>query len=307
MIIAIYYISIVDELIGAKIRSNEMKLGFIGLGSLGTAIAQRLIEQGENIVVWNRTKSKIENIKAEVAVSPAEVVKQCSVIILNLFDSDAVHDVMVAENGLLSVDGSNNVIIDTTTNNFNAVLTFSEMFENNNFKYLEAPVIGSVVPALNGQLTSVIGGEKSEFEKVKYIIEKYSSNIFHYSDIGKASKIKIINNLILGSFMSTLAESISIAEKSGIDKKQFIDIISVGAGNSGVLNAKKKKLLEEDFSNHFSSECIHKDLKYLQELTNDLNCPSFIGSVVKNIYAMTFSKNIENQDFSGVYNLFKGE
>lgn len=284
-----------------------MKLGFIGLGSLGTAIARRLIGQGENILVWNRTKSKIENIKAEMAVSPGEVVEQCPVIILNLFDSDAVYDVMVAENGLLSVDGSNKIIIDTSTNHFKAVIAFNEMFEKKNFKYLEAPVIGSVVPALDGKLTSVVSGERSVFEKVKQIIEKYSTNIFYHSDMGTASKIKILNNLVLGSFMATLAESISIAEKSGIDKKQFIDIISVGAGNSGVLNAKKKKLLEEDFSNHFSSECIHKDLKYLQELTNDLNCPSFIGSVVKNIYAMTFSKNIEKQDFSGVYNLFKGE
>ncbi len=284
-----------------------MKLGFIGLGSLGTAIIQRLIGQGENIVAWNRTKSKIENIKAEIAASPGEVVEQCSVIILNLFDSDAVYDVMVAENGLLSVDGSNKIIIDTSTNHFDAVIAFNEMFEKKNFKYLEAPVIGSVVPAMDGKLTSVVSGERSAFEKVKQIIEKYSTNIFYYNDIGTASKIKIINNLILGSFMTTLAESISIAEKSGIDKKQFIDVISVGAGNSGVLNAKKKKLLEEDFSSHFSSECIHKDLKYLQELTNDLNCPSFIGSVVKNIYAMTFSKNIEKQDFSGVYNLFKGE
>lgn len=284
-----------------------MKLGFIGLGSLGTAIAQRLIDQGEDILAWNRTKSKIENIKAETAKTPAEVVNNCSVIILNLFDSDAVHDIMVADHGLLSVAGSNKIIIDTTTNHFEAVIAFKEMFETNNFKYLEAPVIGSVIPALDGKLTSVVSGEKSAFEKVKQIIEKYSSNIFHYSEMGTASKIKILNNLILGSFMSTLAETISIAEKAGIDKKQFIDVISVGAGNSGVLNAKKKKLLEEDFSTHFSSECIHKDLKYMQELTNNLNCPSFIGAAVKNIYAMTFSHNLEKQDFSGVYNLFKGE
>ncbi len=283
-----------------------MKIGFIGLGSLGYAIASRLIEQGESLFVWNRTVGKSEGLKVEIATSPKEVIDKTQVVCLNLFDSDAVHSVMSGETGLLAGDCKNKVILDTSTNHFEAVDAFHQMFDDAGAKYLEAPVIGSVIPAQNGKLTSIVSGDEEPYNQVLPIINKYSANVFYLKETGLASKAKVINNMVLGTFMATLAESVALGEKSGLSKKQILDILSVGAGNSGVLNAKKDKLLNEDFSNHFSSACIHKDLKYLQELANTLQTPLYTGALVKELYAMTFKEKVDELDFSGIYKVLKG-
>lgn len=117
--------------------------------------------------------------------------------------------------------------------------------------------------------------------------------------------MKLVNNLILGTFMASIAEAVAFGEAIGLDKSKVIDILTVGAGNSGVLNAKKDKLVKEDFSPQFQSSLIYKDLHYLEDLAFDLKRPLFIGSVVKELYGMTFSQGEETLDFSALYKILK--
>ncbi len=282
-----------------------MKIGFIGLGKLGYAIAKHLIDEGQQLVVWNRTKSKTVGLKADIAASPAELLGQTEVVILNLFDSDAVHSVMSAEGGLLSGDCKGKIIIDTTTNHFDAVEAFYEMFQEAGAHYLEAPVLGSVVPASQGKLTVVVSGEKSAFEKVESLMNKIGAHVFFLGEPTFATKMKLVNNMVLGTFMATLAEAVVMAEQVGIDKKEVLDILAVGGGNSGVLNAKREKLLTEDFDTHFSSALIYKDLHFLQDLARELKRPLYTGSAVKEMFALTLQKGIADQDFSAIYKVLK--
>ena len=117
--------------------------------------------------------------------------------------------------------------------------------------------------------------------------------------------MKLINNLTLGSFMATIAEALSIGENIGLEKEEILEILSVGGGNSLVLNAKKKKLLEEDFSTHFSNALIYKDLHCLQDLVYEQKKSFFTGAVIKELYARTFEEGIDQEDFSAVYKIFK--
>jgi len=105
--------------------------------------------------------------------------------------------------------------------------------------------------------------------------------------------------------MATIAEALALAENIGIEKKEVLDILSVGGGNSLVLNAKKSKLLEEDFSTHFSNALIYKDLHCLQDLAYDHKKTLFTGAVIKELYARTFEAGIDQEDFSAIYKLFK--
>lgn len=160
-------------------------------------------------------------------------------------------------------------------------------------------------PASQGLLTVLVSGDKTAFEKAKPLLEKLGKNIFYLEKEGLATKMKLINNLVLGSFMVTLAEAIVFAEDTGIDKEKAIDILLSGAGNSMILNVKKQKLLQEDFTAHFSNELIYKDLDYLQDLAKSLKRPLFTGSIAKELYAITLSKGFESEDFSGIYRIFK--
>lgn len=282
-----------------------MHLGFIGLGHLGKAIAGRLLECDHTLTVWNRTPAKSEDMPVEVAASPDLVAGKTEIIFLCMFDSNAVHSVLSAENGLLSGEISGKFIVDLTTNHFKEVSIFHGMCRKAGAIYLEAPVLGSIVPAAQGSLTILVSGNKNGYEKVKPVLEDIGKHLFYLHEPTLATKMKLINNLTLGSFMATIAEALSIGEEIGIEKKEILEILSVGGGNSLVLNAKKTKLLEEDFSTHFSSALIYKDLHCLQDLVYEHKKTLFTGAVIKELYARTFEEGIAQEDFSAIYKLFK--
>ncbi|AGF78022.1 beta-hydroxyacid dehydrogenase, 3-hydroxyisobutyrate dehydrogenase [Desulfocapsa sulfexigens DSM 10523] len=282
-----------------------MQLGFIGLGHLGKAIAGRLLDCGHNLTVWNRTHSKSEGMLVEIASSPVSVTQNAEVVFLCMFDSNAVNSVLTQENGILSGEIAGKIIIDLSTNHFKEVSNFHELCKNAGATYLEAPVLGSVVPASQGSLTVLVSGDTTGYEKVKPLLENIGKHLFYFNEPALATKMKLINNLALGSFMATIAEALSLGEEIGIAKKEILEILSVGGGNSLVLNAKKMKLLEEDFSTHFSCALIYKDLHCLQDLAYEQKKTLFTGSVIKELYARTFEEGMDQEDFSAIYKLFK--
>jgi len=283
-----------------------MKTGFIGLGHLGKAMAGRLMAEGIELAVWNRTAEKAADLGAAIAASPADLAARADIIFLNLFDSEAVRSVVSGAGGILDADCTGKIIIDTSTNHFEDVTHFHEMLKEKGAYYLEAPVLGSVVPALQGSLSVLVSGEKHAYEKALPLLEKIGKNIFYLEKPALATRMKLINNLVLGSFMATLAEAVTFAEAAGIEKAYAIDMLLAGAGNSAVLHAKKEKLLKEDFSTQFSSALIYKDLHYLQDLAFSLKRPLFTGAVAKELFGITFGRGMADQDFSAVYEVIKG-
>lgn len=225
-------------------------------------------------------------------------------VILNLFDSDAVAAVLNGDQGLLRGACSGKLLIDTTTNHFDRVGRFYELLEQHHARYLEAPVVGSVVPASRGALTILVSGSESDHEAAVPLLRKLAGQLIYLGKPGLASRVKVINNLVLGSFMATLAEAVAFGEAAGVNRERMLDILAAGAGNSAVLNAKRQKLLDEDFSVHFSSAAIYKDLHYLQDLARDLNRPLFIGSLIKELFGVTDARGFADMDFSAVYRVF---
>ncbi len=282
-----------------------MKAGFIGLGHLGRAMAKRLMAEGVELGIWNRTPQKAEGLGGRLAESPASLISAVDIVFINLFDSDAVQAVLSGPGGLLKADCQGKIVVDTTTNHFDRVTDFHRLMAEAGASYLEAPVLGSVVPAQQGNLTVLISGGKVAYEKALPLIRKIGKTIFFLEEAGLATRMKLINNLVLGCLMASLAEAVAFGEDVGISRARVIDILAAGAGNSGVLSAKKDKLLTDDFSTQFSSSLIYKDLHYLQDLARQLKRPLFTGSVAKEVYGMTFSRGLEGLDFSAVYMLLK--
>jgi len=281
-----------------------MKVGFIGLGHLGTAIAQHLIAEKVDLAVWNRTRAKSEGLGVPVAGSPRELIDGADIAILNLFDSSAVESVMSGPSGLLSGDCRGKIIVDTTTNHFDAVLAFYRAARERGCTYLECPVLGSVVPASQGALTVLVSGDRPAFETVQPVLRKMGRTIWYLGEPALATRMKLVNNLVLGSFMATCAEAVALGEAAGIGREQVVEILLSGAGNSMVLSAKKENLVRGEFPTHFSSALIYKDLHYLQDLCRTLNRPLLTGSIAKEAFALAKARGIGQQDFSAVYDVF---
>lgn len=278
-----------------------MKLGFIGLGSLGHAIATRLIAQGNELVVWNRTAAKAADLGATMVNSPAEVAAQCSIVFLCLFDSPAVESVLLGTNGLCSVDLRGKIICDITTNHFAKVSEFHTRAADQGGAYLETPVLGSVAPALSGNLVALISGHEKAYGTVRPVIDQISAKQFYFPEIGAATKMKLINNVLLGAFMTSIAEATVLAEKSGISKEKALEILSSGAGNSAILNAKREALLTEKFAPTFAAKTIHKDLGYLHDLAMHLGVSDAMASAAREAFAEAIKRGLGAQDLSVVY------
>lgn len=286
---------------------GNMKVGFIGMGNLGKAMAGRLIEQGFELVVWNRTLGKCEGLKAEIAESPAAVISAADVAVLNLFDTAAVLDVLWMENGILSADIEGKLIIDTTTNHFGDVFQLYDEVESMGGMYLEAPVLGSTVPASKGLLVVLASGSALALEKARPVLDAIGRKTCWLEKEGAASKVKVINNMLLGVFCASIAEATALGEKAGINKAELLEILAEGAGKSLVMDAKKEKIIKDDFSAQFSGACIFKDMGYLQALAHELQTPLYTGSLVKELFGEMFRKGIADEDFSAVYKIFGGK
>ena len=222
-----------------------------------------------------------------------------------VFDSSASEEVIFGKDGLIHGAEEGKTIIDLTTNHFAYAELAFEKLKEMGIHYLDAPVLGSVIPAMKGQLTVVVGAEKETFEENRDLFEKFCSNIFYVGPAGMGAKVKLINNIVLGGIMDVLAEAIAIAEKAGIGKERMIEILDKGAGKSYILDVKKKKILEEDFDPHFSVDLIYKDLHYAQDLLKELGLFSFTTSAVKETYGLARKMGFGDLDFSAVYRLFK--
>ena len=282
-----------------------MAIGFIGLGNLGTAITTRLSQLGETLVVYNRNIEKIKDLGYEIVSTPKEIFQKCDVIFLCLFDSEAVKQILLGDNGLLCEELKGKTIIDLTTNHYEDVLEFHKLVNDFGGNYLENPVFGSVAPALKGELTVVSSGKTEVFEAMKPILEKIAKEIFHLPIPSSATKMKLINNLCLGSFMATLAECTALAESCEIPKAKALEILGVGGGQSLVLKAKTQKLIDEDFSAHFSNNAINKDLHLLQDLAYNLKLPLYSAAIPKELFSKMKMMGKGEEDFSSIYQLFK--
>jgi len=282
-----------------------MPIGFIGLGNLGTAVVTRLKEVGAEVLTYNRTKEKAISKGFDVVDTPKELLKKCDVIFLCLFDSSAVDNILHMEDGLLCEELKGKTVIDLSTHHFEDVLEVHKIMEEFEVKYLENPVFGSVTPALAGVLTLVASGKKEVYDEVKPLLEKIGKEIFFLGKQGSATKMKLINNLCLGSFMATIAECTSLAEDCEIPKEKALDILGVGGGTSLVLNAKKQKLITENFSAHFSNDAINKDLHCLQDLAYKMKKPLYSAAIPKELFSKMKMMGKGDEDFSSIYQLFK--
>ncbi len=268
---------------------------------MGKAMVERLLVKGWKPLVWNRTPEKLKDLKVEKASSPEDVLRESEVVALCLHDSPAVKEILerLAEEGL-----QGKILVDFTTNHFEAVLDFHERVSRAGGSYLESPVLGSVIPASRGELTILVSGEEESFLRVQPLLECLGRKIFFFTEPGKASRLKLVNNLVLGGFLAVLSEAVALAEELGFDRSETLDVLENGAGRSLVLSAKKAKFLNEDFSPHFSVKNMLKDLDYLSEMARKAGKPLPIISEIRELYRSAFRRDPE-KDFLLVWKVLR--
>lgn len=284
------------------------RIGFIGLGKMGVPILKNIMKKHQVFGVYNRTISRAQPYAAldmKVFRDPWEVASSCDIIFLMLSDSAAVDEVMHGRKGILGNLGTGKIVVDLSTIHPDDSMRIAAEVKERNAEFLDSPVIGSVPVAESGELVSVTGGTREAFDKIKPILESFSSKTFYMGLNGTGLKMKLVNNLLMGGNLAILSESLLFGEKMGIPREKQLEILSSGAASSRILEIKKEPLLKEDFIPQFLLSHEYKDLNYAMDMARSIRDPIPISGAVVQFYAAAMSIGLGNLDFSSVLRAFK--
>jgi 3-hydroxyisobutyrate dehydrogenase-like beta-hydroxyacid dehydrogenase len=220
-------------------------VGVIGLGLMGTAITQRLIEHGYRPHVWNRTAEKADALIAAGAVWSDNPLAECPRTIISLYSSDIVGEVLEQMDPGLS---AGKILIDTTTGEPDDAVAFSRHFTDRQISYLDAPISGSSEQTRRGEATVMVGGGQKAFEACADLWPVLGGKVFHVGPSGAAAKMKLVSNLVLGLNRAALAEGLTFADAIGIRPDAALEILKGSAAYSKTMDTKGRKMIDGDFS-----------------------------------------------------------
>ena len=257
---------------------DKLKIGWIGLGAMGAPMAKNLIKAGYEVSVYNRTKTKEQELLNQGARStetPSELIESTDVVFIMVSDDDAVRDIFKSKQGLLDAMAVGKIIINMSTVSPEVSLEMHRLCEASGKQYIDAPVSGSVKQAEDASLVIMAGASSKLFDEIKPVLEKLGKAVFHLGETGSGNKAKLAVNMFLAITTQGLAEMVAFAGKMGIQKEDILEIIGTGGLGSPYVKAKSKSILNHEFSSAFALKHMSKDLK----LARDQQMDSKLGQV----------------------------
>lgn len=223
----------------------KQPVGVVGLGLLGTALAERLIGGGYPTHVWNRTRDKADPLIARGAQWSDNPLVSCATVVVCLYTTKVVEEVL----GLMDAGlRSGQIIIDTTTGDPSQTFALGTRLAERGVHYLEAPVAGSSEQTRRGEALAMIAGDEQVFTACRQVIECLAPRSFYMGPWGSATKMKLVNNLILGLNRAALAEGLVLAKALDMDLIKVLEVLRAGNAYSVVMDVKGEKMINGDFA-----------------------------------------------------------
>jgi glyoxylate/succinic semialdehyde reductase len=286
-----------------------MKIGFIGLGIMGSRMATNLQKKGHDLVVYNRTKQKADPLIANGAIwapTPADVAKQVVIIFTMLAKPDAVAETaLLGKNGFLNHLVGNSLWIDCSTVSPSFSRLMSVEARQRKIRFIDAPVGGSKGPAEQGQILFFAGGEKADVDEAKPLLEAMGKAVYHVGGHGMGTSLKMVNNLILAQAMVAFSEALVLGESLGISQQAMFNTLLGSPVVAPFLAFKRQKIEEGKFDTEFPLQWMHKDMQLAAETAYEVGVAMPAANVTKEIYALAMRNGLGEQDFSAVYKLLR--
>ena len=263
------------------------RIGFIGLGLMGTGMSKNLLKAGYPVTVWNRTASKMEPLVeagAKAAGSPREVAENSDVVIGIVTDSPDVEQVLLGPDGVIHGAREGMICIDMSTISPITTREVSAKLAEKGVKMLDAPVSGGVIGANNGTLSIMVGGDEGVFDECLPIFEAMGKTITLVGGIGDGQITKAVNQILVGTTMLGVAEALVFAKKAGVDVEKCHAAVSGGAAGSWQLTNNGGRVLRGDMEPGFKIKDYLKDLRIIMETAESIEMPLPATSLVQQMY-----------------------
>ena len=218
-----------------------MQIGIAGIGKMGAAIAQRLMESGHQVTAWNRTREKLHtvtNAGATVAATPAELAERCAAIITILTDAAAIAAVYDGSAGLLTRNVRGKLFIEMSTVEPQTEIRLAAKVREKGAAFVECPVGGSTGPARQGKLIGLMGAEGADAERAKPILDQLCRRLEHCGPVGSGAVMKLTINMPLMIYWQALGEALALCRPLGLDPSRIMDLLSDTSGGPNVLKVR---------------------------------------------------------------------
>ena len=279
------------------------KIGIIGTGMLGEAVGLHLLDSGFKVIVFNRTKDKVENLVKHGAITvdtPKDVAEKSELIITVVKDASAVSDVAFGEDGIIHGRHDELTIADMSTINPNSAKKISQKFSDSGISFLEIPVMGGPTVAIDGKLIMMVSGKKQIYEKFKDVFDIIAEKVFFLGDSGTAHSIKLAMNLQLAMLALSISEGITLTRKAGFDPEIFLKILNSTYFKTGMSEKKAYKMIKDDFEPTFTLQNLKKDLDTINETANFFGANLSMAKQASQIYQNAIDSGFADIDYTGI-------
>lgn len=269
--------------------STPQTIAFIGLGVMGSPMAGHLAKAGHQVTVFNRTPEKASQWVAKYpnhqsAATPAEASANADLVFMCVGKDDDVREVVTGEQGILKTLKTGCIIIDHTTASATLAKEMAAACQKQQISFLDAPVSGGEQGAINAQLTIMVGGDETAYNKAKPTMQVLAKAVTYMGETGAGQMTKMVNQICIGGLIQALAEGLNFAEKAGLDQQKVMDVISLGAAGSWQMTNRHKTMIADDYEHGFAVDWMRKDLAICLDQARKLNTQLPITALIDQFY-----------------------
>ena len=280
-----------------------LKVGFIGLGTMGFPIAGH-ISKSYKTLVFNRTINKSQKwtseFEGEICESVKELALKSKVILLCLSEDRDIEEVILGSDGILEHLNEGTIVVDhSTTSADTAILISKELLKKGSI-YLDAPVSGGEAGAQNGKLSVMLGGDSAAYKEISSILDCYSAFHKYMGPSGNGQLTKMINQICIAGLLQALAEAASFSKKSGISSKDVLDVISKGAAQSWQMENRWDSMIDDEYNFGFAVDLMVKDLEIVSEFSKKIGANISTTEMIKSYYKELQAKGAGKLDTSSL-------
>lgn len=281
-----------------------MKIGFIGLGIMGSAMAANLLKAGFTVTVWNRSVEKcasLADLGATVAASPCAAAENSDIVIAMMATPAAVVSVRDGSEGIVAGLSPGKGYVDMSTVDAETSRESARLAHELGALFLEAPVAGSRKPAEDAVLTIMAAGDRELYDTSLPVLEKMGKKILFLGETGKAAHMKLANNLVMCGALAALCEGIALAAWSGIDTAQLLEVLDSGAVANPMFRLKGPQIAANgEFPTAFPLRHMQKDLRLALRLAEEVGQPLFATATINELYKSALTRGYGDEDFAAV-------
>jgi 3-hydroxyisobutyrate dehydrogenase len=277
------------------------RIAFLGLGIMGSRMARNLRDAGFETVVWNRTRSRAEELGDPIADTPREAAQGADVVISIVVDAPQVEEVLFGDDGAAQSLAEGALVIDMSTIAPSAARGFAEALAERGIRFLEAPVSGSAPRAEAGTLTIMVGGPDEDFERAKPLFEAMGERIVHCGPAGHAQMVKLLSNSVAATTAAAIAEAFDVGEHYGLDLERLLEVMGISASASLMVELKGRPMLDRVYEPPlFKLAHMLKDVRHCLEEAAAVGVEFDLAADAERLYSAADEAGRGDEDFAAV-------